>query len=212
MSFAVLRLSVEGNMVCSRAIQGILNGAVSSYDGSMDENSNRQAWSGLDKNDKDLLEDLFRILSDRVSGNPYAADGQFAASLAELPQGLRAMAATHWLDLSLTLDSITWHFGNFGESNLVAETEAGLRELGIHGLAECFAQARDLMMPLLARRTEADGNSDEILDRNGLTEIANELNERASTLGNKGADHKQSAIYAAWVRYARTRPENVFEQ
>ena len=36
------------------------------------------------------------------------------------------MAATHWLDISLTLDSITWHFGNFGEPHLVVETEAGL--------------------------------------------------------------------------------------
>jgi len=35
------------------------------------------------------------------------------------------MAATHWLDISLTLDSLTWHFGNFGERQLVAETEAG---------------------------------------------------------------------------------------
>jgi len=39
------------------------------------------------------------------------------------------MAATHWLNISLTLDSITWHFGNFGEPGLVAQTEAGLREL-----------------------------------------------------------------------------------
>jgi hypothetical protein len=57
------------------------------------------------------------------------------------------MAATHWLDISLTLDSITWHFGNFGEPQLVAETEAGLRELGLHELASCFVEAKELMLP-----------------------------------------------------------------
>ena len=46
------------------------------------------------------------------------------------------MTATHSLDISLTLDSTTWHFGNFGEPQLVAETEAGLRELGLHEFSE----------------------------------------------------------------------------
>jgi hypothetical protein len=72
------------------------------------------------------------------------------------------------LDISLTLDSITWHFGNFGEPGLVAETEAGLRELFLHELAQCFVEARGLMAPLLAKRTEADGDPYEILERAGL--------------------------------------------
>jgi hypothetical protein len=50
----------------------------------------------------------------------HSDNGIFAANIALLPPGLRAMAATHWLDISLTLDSLTWHFGNFGE-RLVAE-------------------------------------------------------------------------------------------
>jgi len=78
------------------------------------------------------------------------------------------MAATHWLDISLTLDSITWHFGNFGEPQPVAETEVGLRELGLHDLASCFAEAKELMIPLLARPAEAEA----ILTRS--------LSERAS--------------------------------
>ena len=38
---------------------------------------------------------------------------------------------------------------NFGEPQLVAETEAGLRELGLHELALCFVEAQELMLPLL---------------------------------------------------------------
>ena len=78
------------------------------------------------------------------------------------------MAATHWLDVSLTLDSITWHFGNFGEPHLVAQTEAGLYELGLDDLALCFCEAKELMLPIMAERTEADGDPDEILKRKGL--------------------------------------------
>jgi hypothetical protein len=124
------------------------------------------------------------------------------------------MGATHWLDLSLTLDSITWHFGNFGEPALVAQTEAGLHELGLHELAECFCEAKNLMLPLLAGRTVEDGDPNEILERKGLREAADELNKRAWALHPIAKSKKateSSVIYAAWIRYARQHPENVFD-
>ena len=138
----------------------------------------------------------------------YATDGRFAATIAVLPRGLRAMAATHCLDISLTIDSMTWHFGNFGEPGLVAETETGLRELGLHELALCFAEAKELMLPLLAQRTEADGDSDEILERAGLERRAEELNLRALTAYGVGSG--ESVIYEAWIKHARQYPERVF--
>ena len=73
------------------------------------------------------------------------------------------MAATHWLEISLTVDSITWHYGNFEEPQLIAETEAGLRELGLRDLTSCFVEAKELMNPLLARRTEPKGDPGEIV-------------------------------------------------
>lgn len=118
------------------------------------------------------------------------------------------MAATHWLDISLTLDSITWHFGNFGEPDLVAQTEAGLRELGLHELAECFVEAKNLMTPLLAQRTEADGDPYEILERADLRERADEIDRRANALDDLGPG--ESVIYNAWIRYTRQYPDRVF--
>jgi hypothetical protein len=162
----------------------------------------------LEKDDAGLQEELFKLLTVRAVGDPYADDGVFAANIASLPAGLRAMAATHWLDLSLTLDSITWHFGNFGEPKLAAETEAGLRELGLDELASCFAEAKELMLPLLAQRTEADGDPNEILDRAGLRDRGDELDQRAWALDDLGAG--RSVIYEAWIRYARQHPERVF--
>jgi hypothetical protein len=174
----------------------------------MDEISNPQRWPALAKDDAGLLKELQELLTARAVGDPYGADGNFAANIAHLPAGLRAMAATHWLDVSLTLDSITWHFGNFGEPHLVAETEAGLAELGLHELAHCFAEAKELMLPLLAQRTEADGDPYDILERAGLKTSADQLDERAWGLGSLGPD--RSVIYDAWVRYARHHPERVF--
>jgi hypothetical protein len=174
----------------------------------VDEIIGHQHWPVLKKDDAALKKELEELLVAGAVGNPYTTDGSFAANIALLPPGLRAMAATHWLDISLTLDSITWHFGNFGEPHLVAETEAGLRELGLHELASCFVEARDLMIPLLAHRTEADGDPYQILEQAGLKTRGDAIDERASALGNLAPD--KSAIYEAWIRYTRQYPERVF--
>jgi hypothetical protein len=174
----------------------------------VNEIPNRQRWPALLKDDAGLLKELQALLTTRVVGDPYGTDGSFAANIAQLPPGLKAMAATHWLDISLTLDSITWHFGNFGEPHLVAETEAGLRELGLQELALCFGEARELMLPLLAERTEADGDPYEILESAALKTRGDELDERAWALDNLGPG--KSVIYDAWIRYARQHPERVF--
>ncbi len=168
----------------------------------------RADWPALEKDDAGLLKEIRELLASLALGDPYGEDGSFAANIAPLPPGLRAMAATHWLDISLTLDSITWHFGNFGEPGLVAETEAGLRELGLQELAESFADARNLMTPLLARRTEADGDPYKILEEAGLKERGDEIDQRAWALDNLGPS--ESVIYQAWIRYTRQHPDRVF--
>jgi hypothetical protein len=175
----------------------------------MDQTANPQQWPALGQDDIGLKKELEKLLSARAVGDPYGTDGSFAANIALLPPGLRAMAATHWLDISLTLDSITWHFGNFGEPQLVAETEAGLRELGLHELALCFVEAKELMLPLLAQRSEADGDPHEILERAGLKARGEELDGRARALDDLGPG--KSIIYEAWIRYARQHPERVFK-
>jgi hypothetical protein len=167
-----------------------------------------QHWPALEKDDAGLKKELEELLTARVVGDPYSSDGRFAANIARLSPGLKAMAATHWLDISLTLDSITWHFGNFGELGLVAETETGLRELGLDELADCFVEAKNLMLPLLAHRTEADGDPYEILERAGLKIRADEIDRRARALDNLG--NGKSVIYEAWIRHARQYPERVF--
>ena len=87
---------------------------------------------------------------------------------------------------------------------------AGLRELGLYDLALCFAEAKELMLPILAQRIQADCDSYKILERAGLETRGDELDKRAWALDNLGPG--KSVIYDAWVRYARQHPERVFGQ
>ena len=66
-----------------------------------------------------------------LNGKDLRNDSSYASAIHQRPVGLRSMAATHRLDVSLTLDDIGWHFLNFGKPNFVRETKSGLRELGL---------------------------------------------------------------------------------
>jgi hypothetical protein len=166
-----------------------------------------ERWPALLKDDEGLLEDIQATLASRVQGDPYSSDGAFAQNLSSLPKGLRAMAATHWLDISLTLDSVTWHFGNFGERALVAQTEEGLLELGLDELAGVFREAKALMAPFIDQMSP-EQLPDELLEKAGLGEFGDTIDRKAWELHDIGSG--KSAIYDAWVRYARSSPELVF--
>lgn len=113
------------------------------------------------------------------------------------------MAATHHLDVSLTLDDIGWHFLNFGEAGHVEETSRGLRELGLHELEELFAEAHSLVRPLL---TQIKTNKDyyELIKKAGVEKRINELSDQACKM------LKRRGIYSFWTKYARSHPERVF--
>ncbi len=90
----------------------------------------------------------------------------------------------------------------------MVQTEFGLHELGLHELAVCFVEAKELMLPRLNQRTEADGDPNEIVERAGLRTRADELKRRARQIDKLGPG--RSVIYEAWIRYARQHPERVF--
>ncbi len=79
----------------------------------------------LSTEDDELVSRVFALLKGRLHANPYGWDGAFAQEICSLPAGLRAMAATHHLDVSLMMDDIGWHFLNFGHPTQVEETERG---------------------------------------------------------------------------------------
>ena len=173
------------------------------------ENQNELSdrWASiLLKDDEALQQHLFSLLSERVTANAYGTDSVIAEQLILLPVGLRAMGATHHLDVSLTLDSITWHFGNFGEPRFVALTEAGLRELGLSEMADCFLEASEIILPILDEIMAGDRR--EVIEQHGLEARVDELDRRAWDMD--GGKVKTSLIYSAWIRYAREYPGRVF--
>ena len=64
------------------------------------------------------------------------------------------------------------------------------------------------MMPLFARRTEADGDPYQILERAGLKERADEIDRRGDELDD--LEPAKSVICTAWIRYTRQRPDRAF--
>lgn len=94
----------------------------------------------------DSDEELTQVLCRELTRLIPEADsmGQLLEAMDELPCGLKAMAATHKLDISLALDSLWEHFANFHSLAYARETLAGLKELEATTLANLFAPALKL--------------------------------------------------------------------
>lgn len=161
----------------------------------------------LNLSDEELLTQLFDLLNARA---PPEDDLQESArAIRRLPPGLRAMAATNCLDISMTLDDMGWHFFNFGEPAWVEETLQGLRELGLSEIANWFEEARDLMRTFPETASIDDYYEFARTGRGArLDQIATLYWERQRTTPSLV---QGSLIYDAWVRYARLYPAKVFE-
>ena len=158
----------------------------------------------LPTEDDELVSRVFDLLKARLCADPYGWDGTFAKEIRSLPAGLRAMAATHHLDVSLTLDDIGWHFLNFGHPTHVEETQLGLRELGLFEVAATFQEAYQLVQPFLREIRDSGGDYYAVMERAGAMKRIDELNDRArAAIGEQG-------IYRHWAAYARQHPEKVF--
>jgi len=70
-----------------------------------------------------LLGELKRLFPPSLRSDPVV----FLSRLQNAPAGLRTMAATYDLDVSMAMDDLAWHFINHHESlDLAEETLGGL--------------------------------------------------------------------------------------
>jgi hypothetical protein len=158
----------------------------------------------LSAEDDALVSRVFDLLKAHARADPYGWDGALAQEIRQLPAGLRAMAATHHLDVSLTMDDIGWHFLNFGHPSHVNETELGLRELGLPDVADMFREAYVLVGPHLPEIRRPGGDYYAVIEQAGHAKRIDELTDQARTrLGDQG-------IYRQWAVYARQHPDRVF--
>jgi hypothetical protein len=92
-------------------------------------------------------EALFKLLSAELQRRLPDGEGDdldaFLRTTRAMPTGLRAMAATYQLDVSLALDDLGWHFMNWLHRPYCEETAWALRELEAFAEAEIFAEARN---------------------------------------------------------------------
>jgi len=162
------------------------------------------------EDDDAILQKIFVTLAARVTADPYAWDGGYAMQLRGLARGLRAMAATHDLAVNLSRRDFGWHFLKCGEPNNVLETKRGLSDLGLGPIAALFCEAYEIVRPYWPE-IRSSGDHVECLQREGQMDRIRELTREAAKIDQAGGERVSgSAIYAAWIRYARVHPKSVF--
>lgn len=159
----------------------------------------------------DSDEALFDLLSAELQRLlPESAEedrDQFHKTVATLPRGLRAMAGIHSLDVSMSMDDLAWHFGNYNEEHELQETLNGLCELEMPEIAVLFAEMWEFMKPHMSalQSENYDGKefSDWLVDigaedfAKGKSRFIWDYSKRAGELG----------LLESWARYARKYPE-----
>jgi hypothetical protein len=148
-------------------------------------------------------DELFALLGRELEARIRSRRGspEFVAEIGNLPEGLRAMAATYELDVSLSLDDLGFHFGNWHNEALAEETARGLDVLGAPELAAIFREALGLALPYW-RELGAENWSEWYHD-SPLQKAVDPLTRQAWKL------LKKKGILDYWVDYARKHPDGV---
>lgn len=150
-------------------------------------------------------DELFKLLSQELQSRIPASRNspEFLPQIRSLPAGLRAMAATYELDVSLSMDDLGWHFGNWHDEELAEETARGLEVLGAHELAKLFREAFRLAL----KYWDELGSEDwaEWYHGSPLETAIDPLNDQAWNFLERHKD----GIFHYWVDYARKNPDGV---
>jgi len=131
----------------------------------------------------------------------------FLSRLHAAPAGLRAMAVTYELDVSMAMDDLAWHFINHHSSlELAEETIAGLNELEASEAAEIFEEALAILKPHWEDLENAlqSKNARDWLDAKGIQNQMKSLNTR---MWKQLEQFGENGLLSLWVAYARKRPE-----
>lgn len=159
--------------------------------------------------DKALLDALFAELSREVSASLHDDLDEFVSAIQDLPPGLRAMAATFQLDVSMARDDLGWHFANWHHRAYGAETSMALRELEATELSDLFDRAFSIVGHQWEVMTErlVEG-SDSFAEWYGTSELEATLmplNRRWWEICNSDND----GLFRYRPTYARKYPERV---
>jgi hypothetical protein len=154
--------------------------------------------------DDELFNLLAKELEKRISVKRDSPE--FITEIQKLPVGLRAMAATYELDVSLAMDDLGWHFGNWHNPVLAEETIRGLDELGAIELAIIFKEAFRIALRYWDELEVKSWTS--WYHGSPLEKEIEPLNKQAWTI----LEANKNGIFSYWINYARKYPERVTNQ
>jgi len=165
------------------------------------------------KGDDALLKKLFAELEVSVPAALHEDLDDLVTAIQDLPAGLRAMAATYQLDVSMALDDLGWHFANWHHHRYCRETRWGLQELEATEVAEIYdraysitSQQWDVITQLLER------GSDAFTDWYGTSELEATLaplNRKLWEILKETSPGGEGGVFRFWLAYARKYPERV---
>jgi hypothetical protein len=156
-------------------------------------------------------EELFDLLSGELK-RLLPPDKQedrewYYLTLETLPRGLRAMNGMWFFDVSMSCDSLAWHFDNQNDRRDLQETLNGLREPELPEIADMFKQMWEFMRPHLPVLQSGDiGGKDfsDWLEDIGAEEFADKKDDFIWAYCEKAG---KFGLLESWVLYARTYPE-----
>jgi hypothetical protein len=160
-------------------------------------------------------DDIFHLLKAELNAlfppDSRRDNAVFLSRLQTAPQGLRAMAATFELDISMALDDLAWHFVNHHDLDLYEETSNGLKELGATEAAELFDAAFAIVKPrweeletVSQNQESGSANAHDWLDETGVQKQIDPLSKRMWKLLDQWRD---VGLMHYWITYARAYPE-----
>ena len=162
------------------------------------------------KTDEDLLKKLTDELERQIPVDIREDHELYVKHIRGLPPGLRAMASTHELDVSITLDDLGWHFANHHSKPYSEETLWGLRELEAQEAADIFSLSYELVLPYWGKigslvcedfKLFIDWYNDSDLEK-VLTPLNRKIWNLRERLGYYG-------FQSYWLVYARKYPKKV---
>jgi len=164
------------------------------------------------RSDNALFKKLTAELTSRLPCQSHDNLDRFVEELQGLPPGLRAMAATFKLDVSMCLDDLGWHFANFHNHAYCGETSRGLWQLEANEVAQIFDKAYQLILPYWDRISDMLAIEFNMFANwyyeSELNTALNPLNYRLWDICEESKDY---GLMKFWLDYARKYPGRVVE-